>query len=103
MGFKAQAEASDLSKYFFHETLVTSGLQSQKKVSGRRSGRRRRDLLGEIEPMEVSLTRLTVFEAVVRVMSISRETSLMHERSLFMCPHLHSPIRHGIAPVVHKS
>lgn len=50
-----------------------------------------------MEPMDVSWTPLGLFEALVHVMSRSRGTSVMHEKSLFICPHLHSLMLHDVA------
>lgn len=94
MGFKAQAQACDLSKYFFHEILVISGFLSQKRsVRDGKEKEERHESGGEIEPEEVSLTPIKVF-SLVHVINGSRGTSLMHKKSLLICPHLHSDVAH---------
>lgn len=50
--------------------------------------------------MEVSLTPLEIFEALVHVMSRSTGISVMHEKSPFICPHLHSLMLYGNAGTV---
>lgn len=46
------------------------------------------------------LDSLKVFEAFVDVMSGSTGTSVTREKSLFICPHLHTPTLHRIAQMV---
>lgn len=59
VGFKARAQACDLSKYFLHETLVISGLLTQKRSVRERKEEEHEERLesgGATEPMEMSLT-----------------------------------------------